>query len=77
MSESGQRTFGSPVGGLPDLFALAVETMEPATQLSFQWWEVGEGVRCGLKTWSMEAPLILVGRAQRSDFTAIGRGCPG
>lgn len=50
MSESGQRAFGSPVGGLPDLFALAVETMEPAIQLSFQWWEVGEGVRCGLKT---------------------------
>ena len=45
MSESGQRAFGSPVGGLPDLFALAVETMEPAIQLSFPWWEVGEGVR--------------------------------
>lgn len=43
MSESGQRAFGSLVGGLPELFALAVETMEPAIQLSFQWWEVWGG----------------------------------
>ena len=50
MSESGQRAFGSPVGGLPDLFALAGEPMEPAIQLSFPGWEGGAGVRCGLKT---------------------------